>query len=111
RLTARSAVTLDLSMSALTARIIDLSGGSRVVVLNDKDAEQLGVLAWDRVRIRGRDDRSASALVDITKSIVPESQIGLPGVVAQELMVVEGESVTVQPALPPVSVKWRSLPS
>ena len=93
-------------MSALTVKIIDLSGGSRVVVLNDQDAEQLGVLAWDRVRVRSRDDRSASALVDTTKSIVPENQIGLPRVIAQELVVAEGQSVTVQPILPPVSVKY-----
>jgi AMP phosphorylase len=93
-------------VSSLNARILDLSAGSRLVVLNAKDAEQLGVLTWDRVRVKSSNERFASALVDITKSLVPASQIGIPRAVAQELMVQEGEPVTVQPIPPPVSVKY-----
>ena len=73
--------------------------------MNSKDAEQLGVVAWDRVRVRVSDDRSAAALVDITKSIVQVNQIGVPRTIAQELKVEDGESVSVQPIPPPVSVR------
>lgn len=66
----------------------------------------MGVVAWDRIRIKGDGERGAVALVDITKSMVQQSQIGLPRVVAQELNVVEGESVTVHPNPPPISVKY-----
>jgi AMP phosphorylase len=85
---------------------LDLSVGSRVVVLNTKDTQQLGVVPWDRLRLRADGDRAVAVLVDITKSIVLESQIGLPRSVAQELKVTEGQSVTVQPIPPPVSVRY-----
>lgn len=93
-------------MRDLAAKILDLSAGSRVVVLNGRDAEQLGVVAWDRVRVRGHNDRFAIAVVDITKSIVQANQIGLPGPVAKELRINEGESVLVQAIPPPVSVRY-----
>lgn len=95
-----------MALQSFTARILDLSAGSRIAVLNIKDAENLGVVAWDRIRIKGTGERGASALVDITKSIVIESQIGLPQIVAQELNVVDGETVTVQPIPPPISVRY-----
>lgn len=92
-------------LHTLIVKILDLSGGSRVVVLNTKDAERLGVVAWDRVRVRGDGDRAVAALVDITKSIVEVNHIGLSRTVAQELKVAEGESTSVQPIPPPLSVK------
>lgn len=87
-------------------KVLDLSAGSRVVVLNNKDAERLGVLAWDRVRVRGSDEMSIVALVDITKSIVQVDQVGLPRTVAQDLKVREGEAVSIQPIPAPTSVKY-----
>ena len=74
--------------------------------MNIKDAEQLGVVARDRVRVTGGNDRTATALVDTTQSIVEVNQIGLPRGVAQELEVGEGQSVSIQPSPPPVSVEY-----
>lgn len=93
-------------MQSFTARILDLSAGSRIAILNARDAEILGVVAWDRIRIKGEGEKGAVALVDITKSMVSEGQIGLPRVVGQELKVVDGDSITVQPNPPPVSVRY-----
>lgn len=93
-------------MHNLRVKILDLSAGSRVVVLNSKDAEQVGVVAWDRLRVRGGNERSTVALVDITKSIVQQGEIGIPRVAAQELKVGDGDSASVQPIPPPVSVKY-----
>jgi AMP phosphorylase len=90
----------------LTAKILDLAAGSRIVVLNSKDAERFGVVAWDRIQLRGTDERSIVALVDITKSIVQPSFIGVPRAVAQELRVEDGSSVSVHPIPPPVSVRY-----
>ena len=87
-------------------KVLDLSAGSRVVVLNNRDAERLGVLAWDRVRVRAGDERAIVALVDVTKSIVQVDQVGLPRMLAQELKVREGEAVSVQPIPAPTSVKY-----
>jgi AMP phosphorylase len=90
----------------LAAKILDLSAGSRVIVLNNKDAEQLSVVPWDRVRVRAGNDKSAVALVDITRSLVPANQIGVPRTIAQELKIEDGASVSVQPIPPPASVKY-----
>ena len=95
-----------MAQQSFSTKILDLSAGSRIAVLNIKDAVSLGVVAWDRIRIKGSDERGAAALVDITKSIVQEHQIGLPRVVAQELTVADGDSVSVQPIPPPISVRY-----
>jgi AMP phosphorylase len=89
----------------LIVRIVDLSTGSRVVVLNDKDAEQLGVVAWDRIQLRGSNGRSIVALVDITKSIVQPNYVGVPRSVALELKVDDGTTISVHSIPPPISVK------
>jgi AMP phosphorylase len=94
------------ALSTLVVKILDLSAGSRVVVLNTKDAQNIGVVPWDRLRLRADGDRTVAALVDLTKSIVMESQIGLPRTIAQELKVNEGQSVSIQPIPPPVSVRY-----
>ena len=93
-------------MHALTAKILDLAAGSRVVFLNIEDAQLLGVVVRDRVRVRGANDRTATALVDTTNTIVEVNQIGLPRTIAQELKVEADGSVSVQPIPPPVSVKY-----
>ena len=93
-------------MHTLTAKILDLAAGSRVVVLNIEDAQLLGVVVRDRVRVRGANDRTATALVNTTNSIVQVNQIGLPRTIAQELKVEADGSVSVQPIPPPVSVKY-----
>jgi len=93
-------------VNPLSAKVLDLAAGSRVVVLNIEDAQQLGVLARDRVRLRGSNDKTTTALVDTTNSIVEVGQIGLSTTIAQELNIGVGESVTVQPSSPPVSVKY-----
>lgn len=87
-------------------RILDLSAGPRVVVLNDKDAEQIGVVPWDRVQLRGNGERAIVALVNITKSIVQPNCVGVPRAVASELKVEDGMEVSVQANPPPVSVKY-----
>jgi AMP phosphorylase len=94
------------SLNALTAKVLDLAAGSRFVVLNIEDAQQLGVVARDRVRLRGSNDRTATALVDTTNSIVQVGQIGLPRNIAQELKIAGGQSITVQSSSPPVSVRY-----
>jgi len=90
----------------LTANVLDLATGSRVVVLNSKDSDRLGVLAWDRIRVTSSHEMNASALVEITQTMVPPEHIGLPRGVARELKLEDGGTVTVQPIPPPISVKY-----
>ena len=88
------------------AKVLDLSGESRIVVMNSEDSEQLGILPRDRVRVSGGNERSEVAFVEVTKSIVQANQIGIPRSLAQELKMVDGEAVSAQPIPPPVSLKY-----
>jgi AMP phosphorylase len=49
---------------------------------------------------------SEVTLVDITKSIVQTNWIGIPRSLAQQLKVVDGETISAQPISPPVAVKY-----
>jgi len=93
-------------MPSYRAKILDLSAASRVVIMNSKDAAQLGILPRDRVRLRGVDEKFEVALVDVTKSMVQASQIGIPRSLALRLKVVDGDAVSAQPISPPVSVRY-----
>jgi AMP phosphorylase len=101
-----SAVRSVKALQNLVVKILDLSAGSRVVVLNAKDAEQLGVTAWDRINLSSDNGRSIIVLVDITKSIVEPHCVGMPMPLASELRVQDGVSITANPIPPPVSVKY-----
>jgi AMP phosphorylase len=93
-------------MQSFTAKILDLSAGSRIAVLNSRTAENLGIVPWDRIRIKGPGPRASTALVEITKSMVQENQLGLPRSVAEELNTIDGGNVSIEPIPPPVSVKY-----
>ena len=101
-----NALAGDLGLHKLIVRILDLAAGSRIVVLNDKDAEQLAVVAWDRIQLRVNNERSIVALVDITESIVQPNQIGVPRAVALELKVGDGAAISVNAIPPPISVRY-----
>jgi AMP phosphorylase len=89
----------------LIVRILDLSAGSRIAVLNRKDAEQLGLVPHDRVQVRAG-ERTIVALVNITESIVQQDYVGVPRTVAAELKVEDGASILVRPTPLPMSVKY-----
>jgi AMP phosphorylase len=87
-------------------RVLDLSTGSRVVVLNSRDAETLGVVAHDRIELRVNHERTVVALVNVTESIVQPNYVGVPRAVASELRVDDGAAVSVRFTAPPISVKY-----
>ncbi len=90
----------------LTSRILDLVASERAVVLNRVDAGNLGVVARDRIRIRGGNGVTTVALVDLTKTIVQPGQVGLPKGLADELRIQDAESVNVEPIPLPASVRY-----
>jgi len=90
----------------LIVRILDLPVGSRVVVLNGKDAEQLAVVPHDRIQLRINHERTVVALVNVTESIVQPNYVGVPRAVASELKVEDGAAILVHSTSPPSSVKY-----
>jgi AMP phosphorylase len=90
----------------LIVKVLDLLVGSRVVVLNGMDTEQLGVVPHDRVELRVNHQKAIVALVNITESIVPANSVGVPRALASELNIEDGSAVSLRSAPPPVSAKY-----
>lgn len=91
-------------MVELKARLIDLRVGKRMVLLHEKDAQEIGTLAHDWVKIVSKDSKSI-AFVDTTQSYLKQGEIGIFRDFYEELDVKEGSNISVSMASPPESIK------
>ncbi|MDH5449000.1 MAG: AMP phosphorylase [Candidatus Bathyarchaeota archaeon] len=92
-------------MIKLKAKIIDLEVGKRMILLHEKDVQEIGILAHDWVKITfGK--RKAVAFVDTTKSYLKQGEIGIFRDVYEEFKVKEGAKISVSSAKPPESIKF-----
>lgn len=92
-------------MVKLKARIIDLEVGKRMVILHEKDAQEIGTLAHDWVKITSGKQRTV-AFVDTTRTYLNEGEIGIFRDVLEEFKVREGARVHVSSAQPLESTKF-----
>ncbi len=92
-------------MVKLKAKRIDLEIGKRMVLLHEKDAEELGILAHDWVKIICGKQKSIT-FVDTTKTYLKQGEIGIFRDVCEDLDVKEGEGISVSPAKPPKSIEF-----
>ena len=89
----------------LKAKIIDLEIGKQMVLLHEKDAQEIGTLAHDWVKIiSGK--RKTVAFVDTTKSYLTQGEIGIFRDVHKEFKVKDGAGISVSVAEPPESIKF-----
>ena len=84
----------------LESVVLDMDADTHVVVLNNDDAEELGVHAFDRVSIE-KDGEKTIAVVDTTKNMVGKGHIG----VTKRLKSWKGD-LTVSAAEKPVGVNY-----
>ncbi len=90
----------------LNTKIVDLDAdGTRIVVLNRVDASNIGVSSYERVRLM-RGDKSITALVLVTDTIVERGVIGMPPYVASELDADNGMNISVKAAGIPSSMRY-----
>jgi AMP phosphorylase len=89
----------------LRAKIIDLEVGRRMVLLHEKDAQEIGVLAHDWVNIVHR-RRKTTAFVDTTKTYLNPGEIGIFRDCREEFRAKEGASIAVSLAKPPESIRF-----
>ncbi|UCE95253.1 MAG: AMP phosphorylase [Candidatus Bathyarchaeota archaeon] len=92
-------------MVKLKARIIDLEVGRRMVLLHEKDAQEIGTLAHDWLKITSGKSKLVT-FVDTTKSYLKQGEIGILRDVYDKFRVREGSMVSVSPAKPPESIKF-----
>ncbi|MFQ6067964.1 MAG: AMP phosphorylase [Candidatus Bathyarchaeia archaeon] len=89
----------------LKAKIIDLEIGRRMVLLHEKDAKEIGILAHDWVKITSG-KRKVVAFVDTTKSYLKQGEIGIFRDVYEGFKVKESTKISVSSAKPPESTKF-----
>ena len=88
---------------SLKARILDIDLGRHQVLLNAKDAEELGVHPGDRVRVR-HGEHALIAVVEVTKTVVPQGTIGVFSEVTRQFGLEEEGLLELRPAERPESV-------
>jgi len=83
---------------------IDITEGAYAILLNQNDAEDLGLRIHDRVKIINSRGDNISALVDITDTVVKEGEIGVFVELWKELKLKDEDRVKIVPTSRPASV-------
>ncbi len=92
-------------MVEYTVKPIDIVCDYNQVVLNEKDAKNMKISSRGRVQIKSI-NKSFTAVLLITKSLLREGEIGLSEKLMRDLQVKEGGIVEVTPAKTPVSLSY-----
>ena len=88
----------------LEVKKIDIESRDHIVMLNNSDADEIGLRSQDRLSIK-YNDKTCTATVEISKSLVEKGCIGLVEKVMESLRVESGATVTVKPTGRPESVE------
>jgi len=91
----------------LRVKTIDIVAGKLIAILNEEQAEDLGVLPLERVELTNpKNGKRVNAVIDITDSLAKEDEIGIFKDVHKALGVKEGDIIEVRPTGKPKSVKF-----
>lgn len=85
-------------------KTLDMEAGQNVVVLHERDAEELGLLAGDRVRLTV-DKASLIAIANTTERIVQKGEVGTFIEVTEALGLKAGDTISISLAPRPRSVE------
>ncbi|OPY27490.1 MAG: AMP phosphorylase [Methanocella sp. PtaU1.Bin125] len=88
----------------LKAQPYDIEVGRYEVIINSMDAEEIGILAGDRVQVKNKD--TITAVVETTDAIVIQGRIGIYREAWEAMKLVPDEIVDVLPAAKPKSVSF-----
>lgn len=88
----------------LRAQPYDIEVGRYEVIINSADADELGILAGDRVQVKDKD--TITAVVETSDAVVSPGKIGIYREAWEAMKVVPEEVVEVLPAAKPKSVSF-----
>ncbi len=88
----------------LKAKIIPIRIGKDAVIMNQADADELGLLEGDRVRVIAK--KSTIATVQIAMGLIEKGELGVCHEVAEECEIEEGSEVKIVPVPKPRSVEY-----
>lgn len=94
-----------LTMPKFKARVIDISVGKRVVLINDADARAMGLRPGDRVKI-SHGDQLAIAIIETGKTLINQGEVGLFNDVNVQLKASSGEIIHIEQAKTPESTAY-----
>ena len=84
---------------------LPISTGKLIVLMNEVDAKELGVLPLDRVELfHSKSKKKVVAIVDVTSAFVKENEIGIYLEAAEKIACKKGEMVNVKPIPKPDSL-------
>lgn len=89
----------------MRAKILEIEQGQNEVVLNECEAQEKDFFVGDRVQLKYL-DKTATAIIDHSKSFVKPGEIGLFAEVAEKLRCRDGDAVSVEAALRPASLDY-----
>ena len=89
---------------ALKARLIDVSTGVHVVILNEDEAREMDISPMDRVRVE-HDGQELVCMVDVSGSMIKRGEIGLFADVTERIKAKKDELVHVRHSVPPNSIE------
>ncbi len=89
----------------LKVKVIDINIGKCVVTLNEEDAKDLGIHSKDRIKLF-IDDKTAVAVLNTTKTVIDEGEMGICADLVEAHKVKRGDMVSVMPVEKPRSVEY-----
>lgn len=96
---------MEIPGTIMTVKILDIdTEKARMVIINASDAVKRAIKPYDRVRVTFG-NRSRTAMVFITETIVPPKHVAIPKSLADELKLHEGDKVGIKVITQPMSVK------
>ncbi len=80
----------------VVVKLLNIDSGSQIVVLNEIDAEELGLFTSDRLKVTNvRNKLSTTCVVDVTKSMLKENELGAFNEVSKKLQLQNGDLVEI----------------
>lgn len=94
-----------LALENMKIKIFSMEAGAPVVVLNAEDARDAGLYSKDRVKIT-TPTGSIIAIVDITKTMLKQGEVGVFLEIKRALDLKEGQFVSIVPVMMPRSLEF-----
>ena len=91
----------------LKAKVFDIDAGKLISIINEKDAEELGILPLERIEIiNPKNGKRTHSVVDVSSTMVNRNNIGFFKSVQKELQIKSNEQVKVKPVGRPETIDY-----
>jgi len=89
----------------LEVKILDFCSTNSIVIMNNNDANSLGVHLYDRVKLTHKNN-NLTCILEITQTFIPAGKIGVFKNVAEKLDLKSGDRVEIDYVVKPISTDY-----